>query len=112
MSSSTFHVLTLTPPNKPRRQILSLLPFYDFSKRKVSRFTDIRKLAQKAGAEVQLQDPRSSRKIPWSKEWQPTLVFLPGKSYGHRSLAGYSHKVSDMTDATEHTHRKKEIAIS
>ena len=24
------------------------------------------------------------------KEWQPTLVFLPGKSHGQRSLAGYS----------------------
>ena len=28
-------------------------------------------------------------KIPWNRKWQPTLVFLPGKSYGHRSLAGY-----------------------
>ena len=27
-------------------------------------------------------------KIPWNRKWQPTLVFLPGKSYGHRSLAG------------------------
>ena len=29
-------------------------------------------------------------KIPWKRKWQPTLVFLPGKSYGQRSLAGYS----------------------
>ena len=29
------------------------------------------------------------RKIPWSRQWQPTPVFLPGKSYGQRSLAGY-----------------------
>ena len=31
------------------------------------------------------------------------LVFLPGESYGQRSLAGYSpqgHKESDMTEAT------------
>ena len=28
-------------------------------------------------------------KIPWRK-WQPTPVFLPGKSHGQRSLAGYS----------------------
>src|SRR5574337_1115139 len=36
----------------------------------------------------------------WKRKWQPTLVFLPGESYGQRSLAGYSpwgHKVSDMT---------------
>ena len=30
------------------------------------------------------------RKIPWRREWQPTSVFLPGKSRGQRSLAGYS----------------------
>ena len=34
-------------------------------------------------------------------EWQPTLVFLPGKSHGQGSLAGYSIqgcKESDMTE--------------
>jgi len=30
------------------------------------------------------------RKIPWSRKWKPTLGFLPGKSHGQRSLAGYS----------------------
>ena len=29
-------------------------------------------------------------KIPWRRKWQPTSVFLPGKSHGHRSLAGNS----------------------
>ena len=40
-------------------------------------------------------------KIPWSRTWQPTPVFLPGESHGQRSLAGYSpwgHKESDMTE--------------
>ena len=35
-------------------------------------------------------------KIPWRREWQPTLVFLPGESHGQRSLVGYSpwsHKI-------------------
>ena len=31
-----------------------------------------------------------SGKIPWSRTWQPTLVFLPGESHGQRSLEGYS----------------------
>ena len=26
---------------------------------------------------------------PWRREWQPTLVFLPGESLGQRSLMGY-----------------------
>ena len=30
------------------------------------------------------------RKIPWRRKRQPTLVLLPGKSHGQRSLAGYS----------------------
>ena len=29
-------------------------------------------------------------KIPWSRKWQPTPAFLPGKSYRQKSLAGYS----------------------
>jgi len=27
---------------------------------------------------------------PWRKKWQPNPIFLPGKSHGQRSLAGYS----------------------
>ena len=30
------------------------------------------------------------RKIPWRRKQQATLVFLLGKSYGQRSLLGYS----------------------
>ena len=39
------------------------------------------------------------RKMPWRRKWQPTAVFLPGKSHGQRSLAGYNPcdcKESDM----------------
>jgi len=28
------------------------------------------------------------RKIPWKRKWQPTPVFLPGKSHRHRGLQG------------------------
>ena len=30
------------------------------------------------------------RKVSWRRKWQPTSVFLPGKSHGQRSLEGYS----------------------
>ena len=39
-----------------------------------------------------------SREDPWRREWQPTPVFLLGKSHGQKSLEGYSpqgHKESD-----------------
>ena len=42
-------------------------------------------------------------KIPWRREWQPTLVFLLGESDVQKSLADYSpwiHKVLDTTEAT------------
>ena len=46
-------------------------------------------------------DPGS---IPaWRREWQPTMVFLPGEFHGQRSLEGYSprgHKELDTTKAT------------
>ena len=48
-------------------------------------------------------DPRVG-KIPWRRKWQPTPVFLPGKSHGQRSLAGYSpwgHKSQITTDHTK-----------
>ena len=40
-------------------------------------------------------------KIPWRREWLPTLVSLPGEFHGWRSLAGYSpwgHKESDTIE--------------
>ena len=41
-------------------------------------------------------------KIPCRRKWQPTLVLLPAKFHGQRSLAGYSRK---ELDTTEHKHR-------
>ena len=43
-------------------------------------------------------------KIPWSRKWQPTPIFLPEKTHGQRSLADYSpwgHKEFDMTLSTQ-----------
>ena len=34
------------------------------------------------------------RKIPWRRAWQPTLVFLPGESYGQRRMEGTVHGVA------------------
>ena len=44
-----------------------------------------------------------SRKIFWRRKWQSTPVFLPGKSNGQRSLAGYSPWGHKELDTTEHT---------
>ena len=44
-------------------------------------------------------------KFAWRRAWQPTPLFLPGESYGQRSLAGFSPqgcKELDMTEATQH----------
>ena len=44
------------------------------------------------------------KKIPWRRTWQRTPVFLPGKSHGQKSLAGYSPWGFKESDTTEHTH--------
>ena len=41
------------------------------------------------------------RKIPWRRKWQPIPEFLSGKSYGQRSLAGYSPWGCKDSDRTE-----------
>ena len=40
-------------------------------------------------------------KLPWRRKWQPTPVFLPGKSHGQRSLVGYSPWDHIKADTTE-----------
>ena len=47
--------------------------------------------------------------IPWRRNWQPTPVFLLGKSQGQRDLVGYNpwgDKESDMSEH-EHAHTSK-----
>ena len=41
-------------------------------------------------------------RIPWSRKWLPTPVFLPGKSHGQRSLAGHCPWGRNESDMTEH----------
>ena len=51
------------------------------------------------------------RKIPW-KKWQPTAVFLPGKSHGQRSLSGYSpwgHKGFDTAEWLNNNNKSKAL---
>ena len=49
-------------------------------------------------------DPWIGR-IPWSRKWQLTPVFLPGKFLGQRSLVGYCSwdcEESDMAEQMSH----------
>ena len=40
------------------------------------------------------------RKVPWRRKWQPTPVFLPGRSHGQKSLRGYSSWSCKELDTT------------
>ena len=51
-------------------------------------------------AKQETQVPSQGRKISWKRKWQPTPVFLPGKSHGQRSLTDDSPR--DRKEA-EHT---------
>ena len=46
-------------------------------------------------------------KMAWRRKWQPSPVFLPGKSYGQRSLVGYSPWVPKQSDMTQPLNNKK-----
>ena len=48
------------------------------------------------------------RKIPWSRKWQPTPVFLPGKSHGQRSLEGCRPWGCEEWDMTENSTEEME----
>ena len=43
-------------------------------------------------------------RILWRRQWHPTLVLLPGKSDGWRSLVGYSPWGRKESDTTERLH--------
>ena len=58
----------------------------------------VKRLAYNAGDQGSI--PGSGRSS-WRRKWQPTPVFLPGKSHGLRSLVDYSppgRKESDMAE--------------
>ena len=49
--------------------------------------------------------------IPWRREWLPTPIFLPWKSHGQRSLAGYSPWGCKESDTAEQLTLSLFIAI-
>ena len=49
-------------------------------------------------------------KIPWRREWLPTLVFLPRESHGQRNPASYSPWGRKESDTTERLHLSGMVA--
>ena len=47
------------------------------------------------------------RKIPWRRKWQPTPVFLPGKSMDRRAWQATAHEVSKNWTQLNDFHFKK-----
>ena len=48
------------------------------------------------------------RKTPWRRDWQPTLVLLPGESHGQRSLVCYSPWGHKKLDTFERQHNQQQ----
>ena len=46
----------------------------------------------------------SSSSQTWRRKWHPTPVLVPGKSYGRRSLVGYSPWGLEESERTERLH--------
>ena len=51
-------------------------------------------------------------KILWSRKWQPSPVFLPGKFHAQGSLAGYRPWGCKELDVTEHAPSEKGYWLS
>ena len=52
--------------------------------------------------ETQMWIQSLGQEDPLEEEMQPTSVFVPGKSHGQRSLAGYSSKSCKELNMAEH----------
>ena len=69
--------------------------------------TGVKNPLAKAGIAEDAGSIPGSGSSPWSRKWQSTPVFLPGKLHGQRSLVGYrswSQKESDTNEHTAHIH--------
>ena len=51
------------------------------------------------------------RKISWLRKWQPTPIFLPGKSHGQRTLVDYSPWGRKELDTTKQLHLLSLISL-
>ena len=51
------------------------------------------------------------QEIPYRKKWLPTLVFLPGKSHGERSLVGYSPQACKKVRQDLVTKQKQKLLV-
>ena len=50
-------------------------------------------------------------KVPWRRKWQPTLVFLPGKSQWQRSLANYNPRSHERVRHDLATKQQKQYPL-
>ena len=56
----------------------------------------VKNLPNNAGDAGNMGSISGSGRSLWRRKWQPTLVYLPGKFHGQRSLAGYIvHSVAE-----------------
>ena len=52
------------------------------------------------------------RYIDWSRNWQLTPIFLPGKFHGQRKLAGYNPWGCKESDMIEHAYTQLHESVS
>ena len=93
-TQATKEKINWTPP-KPKTFVLQ--------RTQSRKWKDYQKNGRKHLQIIHLMSNLWTGKIPWRREWQPTPIFLPGKSHGQRSLTGFSSwgcKESDTTLAT------------
>ena len=51
------------------------------------------------------------RKIPWTREWQPTLVFLPGEFHRQVGYSPWGCQKLDTTEQLTHTRHGSNLSV-
>ena len=93
----------LPPPARPAHQSLPQWVCRACGPRQpTSRALSVRKMSPTHTEQTRKQILLSTYCMPGVGKWKPTAVFLPRKSQGQRSLAGYSPRGCKESDTTEH----------
>ena len=95
------------------RSVCVMCPFLSFDKGlRYCRYAEASLVAESAKKPLAMQGIQIRSlgwEAPWRRKWQPTPLFLPGKSHGWRSLVRYSAwgpKESERTQWLNHHHQQ------
>ena len=125
-STLSFNMLRKTPAPGYSFQVLSLFlwvekdsteistikPFWGISQ--VTQWLKKKKITCQCRRHKRCRFNPWVRKMPWSRKWQPTPIFFPGKFHGHRAWWATIHGIANIwtqLSTCTHTHTHTHIIL-